>query len=174
VIDIAAAMAKSGYNAENRPERTNVQVEDKGNNEQAETKVESQAATASVETKVESAVQEAEKQEVVAAVVEQPKVEATQPTTISWQEVLKQQQPDTVLKELLGVDDTKLGFIKELQELDPKMVAFLNTWKSNGDVTAYLREMTTDYSKMSSEDMMRCQLTHQYPEASEQAIEALL
>ncbi len=174
VVDVAALMAKSGYNSDNRPERTNEQVEDKGKNEQAnETKVEPQAATASVETKVESAVQEAETPKEVAKVEAQPQVVEQPQTTISWQEVLKQQQPDTVLKELLGVDDSKLSFIKEVGELPAEMLRLIETWKNKGDVTSYVREWTTDYSKMSSEDVMRNQLRNDYPEASDRAIEAL-
>lgn len=172
VIDIAAAMAKSGYNSENRPEHKE-QVEDKGNNEQAETKVESQAATASVETKVESAVQEAETPNEVAKVETQSQVVEQPQTIITWQEVLKQQQPDTVLKELLGVDDSKLAFIKGANDLPVEILKLIDTWKNKGDVTAYVKEWTTDYSKMSSEDVMRNQLKEEYPEASERAIEAL-
>lgn len=102
------------------------------------------------------------------APIEQPEV--PQPT---WQEVLKNQQPDTVLKEL-GFDEKVVGFVKELKELDPKMVAFLEHWKSNnGDVTSYLRELTTDYSKMSAEDVMRHQLRQEYPKASPQQLDVL-
>ncbi len=165
---IAELMAKTGYNAENRP--TERKVEDTGNNDQTETKVESQAATAGAETKVE--VKQETQTPPIETKVEVKETVAEQPKTISWQEVLKQQQPDTVLKEL-GFDDSKVGFIKELKELDPKMVAFLNTWKSTGDVTAYLRELTTDYSKMSAENVMRHQLRQEYPRASEKQIELL-
>jgi len=168
-LNIAELMAKQGYNSENRPEK----VEDKGNNEQAaETVVESQTAMVGEEAKVESAVQEAEKPNVVVEQVQTEQAKAPQETTTTWQEVLKQQQPDTVLKEL-GFDDSKIGLIGKLKELDPKMVAFLDTWQSNGDVTAYLREMTTDYSKMSSEEVMRSQLKDEYPEAAEKTIDAL-
>jgi len=169
--NIAELMAKQGYNSENRPE-SKEQVEDKGNNEQTgETKVEVQAATASTETKVENVVQEAEKSGTVIPV--ETKTETQPQTTVSWQEVLKQQQPDTVLKELLGVDDSKIGLLNKIKNLDPKMVQFLNVWESKGDVNAYLAEMTTDYSKMSSENVMRHQLRNEYPEASDRAIDAL-
>lgn len=170
---IAELMAKSGYNSEDRPEQN--PVENTGNNEQeVETKVESQAATVGGETKVETVVQEAEKPTETVQVEQSKAVaEEVKPTTVSWQEVLKQQQPDTVLKELLGVDDSKLGFIKELKELPPEMAKFLDTWKNKGDISAYLKEWTTDYSKMSAEDVMRNQLKADYPEASEKAIDAL-
>lgn len=79
---------------------------------------------------------------------------------VSWQEVLKKQQPqsDAILKEL-GFDD--------------KLVGFINHWKNNGDVTAYLRELTTDYTKMPAEEVMKHQLKLEYPNASERAIEVL-
>lgn len=93
-----------------------------------------------------------------------------QPT---WQEVLKSQQPDTVFKEL-GIDDSVVNLVKDLKEVDPKMVAFLNHWKTNnGDVTEYLKELSTDYSKMSAEDVMRHQLRQDYPKASDRALEVL-
>lgn len=88
------------------------------------------------------------------------------------QEVLRQQQPDFILKEL-GYDDDKIGFIQELKDLDPKMVNFLNLWKANGDVTGYLKELSTDYSKMPVEEVMRHQLRQEYPQATERQLELL-
>ena len=88
------------------------------------------------------------------------------------QEVLRQQQPDFILREL-GYDDDKIGFIQELKDLDPKMVNFLNLWKSNGDVTGYLKELSTDYSKMPVEEVMRHQLRQEYPQATERQLELL-
>lgn len=170
-VNIAELMAKQGYNSENRPAER--MVEDKGNNEQVETEVEVQAATASAETKVETLVQEAEKPSEVVVAKTETKVEEKPTTTPTWQEVLKQQQPDSVLKELLGVDDSKVGLINTLKDLPPQMVGLIDTWKSNGDLVAYLKEMTTDYSKMSSEDVMRNQLRLDYPKASEKQIEIL-
>ncbi len=96
----------------------------------------------------------------------EPAPEVKQPTL---QEVLRQHQPAAILKEL-GYDDK---VVNELKELDPKMVAFLNHWKQNGDVTAFLRELSTDYSKMPAEDVMRHQLQRDYPRASPQQIEVL-
>jgi hypothetical protein len=166
---IAELMAKQGYNSEDRPAQ--VQVENKGENEQTETQVEVQAAIVGTETKVEEVVQETKTPVAEAATI--PVVEEKPQTTITWQEVLKQQQPDTVLKELLGVDDTKIGLLKTVKDLPPQVVGLIDTWKSNGDLVAYLKEMTTDYSKMSSEDVMRSQFRLEYPRATEKAIEAL-
>lgn len=173
-VNIAELMAKSGYNSDNRP-APQVQVEDKGNNEQTKkTEVEAQTAKVGEETKVENVVQEAEKpKEVVEQVQEQPKVEEKPQATITWQEVLKQQQPDTVLKELLGVDDSKIGLLNTVKDLPPQLVGLIDTWKANGDLSTYLKEMVTDYSKMSSEDVMRSQLRLEYPKASDAAINAI-
>ncbi len=98
---------------------------------------------------------------------------AAEPTRVpTLQEVLKSQQPDTVLKEL-GYDDNLVKFLSGLKGVDPKVVNFLNTWKNGGDVTSYLKEWTTDYSKLSAEDVMRHQLRQEHPKASDPQIEAL-
>ena len=119
-----------------------------------------------VETKTESPAKvEPEK-------VETPKKSESAPPAKQWQEVLKE-QPDAVLKEL-GFNEQLVGFINGLKEIDPKMVAFLDHWKNNnGDVSEYLKELTTDYSKMSAEDVMFHQLRQEYPKASEAALTAL-
>ncbi len=135
-------------------------------------------ATSNVEEKKEEAKPESQQQPEVK--VEEPKpVEVATPPTVevpkqeTWQEVLKKQPNETVLKELLGVDDDKVSFVKEMLELDPKMVAFLQTWKKDGDVKGYLREMTTDYQKMNAEEVMRHQLRQEYPKASEAQLNAI-
>lgn len=91
----------------------------------------------------------------------------------TWQEVLRNQQPkaEEVLQNL-GYDANAVGLAKELQE-NPTMLAFYNHWKSNGDVSAYLRELNTDYNKMPAEEVMRHQLRKEYPKASEAAINAI-
>lgn len=101
-----------------------------------------------------------------------PQKEEMKAQQVQWQEVLRNQQPDTVLKEL-GYDEKAVSFLKDFNSLDPKMQAFLNVWKTNGDVKEYLREMTTDYEKMSAEEVMRHQLRQEYPKASQQQLEAL-
>jgi hypothetical protein len=90
----------------------------------------------------------------------------------NWQDVLKNQQPDDVLK-ALGFDEKAISFIKELKEVDPKMVGFLNTWKEKGNVTDYLKELSTDFSTMPAEDVMRHQLRLEYPKASEAQLDIL-
>jgi hypothetical protein len=103
------------------------------------------------------------------------KVEEQAPTQVQqqWQEVLRQQQPEAILKEL-GFNENAVGFLKELKDVDPKMVQFFNMWKSDGDsLKDYLKEMTTDYSQLSSEDVMRRQLREEYPKATEKQLEVL-
>lgn len=108
--------------------------------------------------------------------VEEPKVEAlaipAQPAVQqTWQEVLKAQQPETVFKEL-GYDEKVVGLSKTLND-NPKMIAFFEQWASNGDLRPYLKALTTDYSKMGSEELMRHQLLDEYPDAEEATINAL-
>jgi hypothetical protein len=91
--------------------------------------------------------------------------------TLSWQEVLKQQPEDDVLK-TLGLDASVVSLSKELKD-NPQMLAFYQHWKSNGDVQAYLRELTTDYTKMPAEEVMRHQLKQEYPKATQQQLDAL-
>lgn len=101
----------------------------------------------------------------------EPQKEA--PQQLNWQEVLKSQQPDTILKEL-GFDDKTVGFLKGKKGIDEKMLNFLNHWETNnGDVTKYLQELTTDYSKMPATDVMRHQLRQEYPKATDKQIDAL-
>lgn len=95
------------------------------------------------------------------------------PQQLNWQEVLKSQQPDTILKEL-GFDDKTIGFLKGKKGIDEKMLNFLNHWETNnGDVTKYLQELSTDYSKMPATEVMRHQLREEYPKATEKQIDAL-
>jgi len=101
-----------------------------------------------------------------------PPIEETKKTDLNWQEVLRNQQPDTVLKEL-GFDDKMVSFLKDTKELDPKMINFFHHWKENGNINEYLKELNTDYENMTSEEVMRHQLRREYPKASEKALNAL-
>lgn len=96
-----------------------------------------------------------------------------EPKQLSWQEVLKSQQPDAILKEL-GFDDKTAGFLKGKKGIDEKLLNFINHWETNnGDVTKYLQELSTDYTKMPAEDVMRIQLRQEYPKATDKQIDAL-
>lgn len=110
--------------------------------------------------------------------IEPVKVEAAkepEPTKApSWQEVLRQQQPDTVLKELLGLSDKEVGILNEVKGFDKVdyFTNFLKAWKE-GKGNDYLREWTTDYSKMSAEEVMRHQLRQEYPKATPTQLDIL-
>jgi len=90
---------------------------------------------------------------------------------LTLDEVLKNEQPDTILKKL-GVSDNVRSLIGELKDVDPKVIGLLNAWKE-GKATEYLKELTTDYTKMSSEEVMRHQLREDYPKASEKQLNIL-
>ncbi len=164
---IAEIMAKQGVQNSGNMVATPINTEETEKPNLTET---TPAATAT-EVKVEEVIAETPTPtEVVVETPTPPIVEAVTPQQ-SWQEVA-QKQPNDVLK-ALGFDEKTVDFVKDLKELDPKMVAFLNTWKSGGDVTGYLRELTTDYSKLSAEEMMRHHIRQSYPKADERQLEVL-
>jgi len=135
------------------------------------TETETTPAAIATEAKVEEVNAETPTPKEVVETTPTPQiVEAKEPQT-TWQEVA-QKQPNDVLK-ALGFNDDVANFVSDLKELDPKMVAFLNTWKSGGDVTGYLREMTTDYTKLSAEEVMRHHIRQSYPKADERQLEIL-
>lgn len=90
-----------------------------------------------------------------------------------WQEVLKSQQPDTVLKEL-GFDENEVSILNELKGFDKKeyFINFLKALKSGEEVT-YLKELTTDYLKMPPEEVLRQQLRDEFPKATEAQLNVL-
>jgi hypothetical protein len=90
----------------------------------------------------------------------------------TWQEVLKQ-QPDTnlILKEL-GYDDKAVKLLSKLKQFDPKVMGLVDAY-TEGKHVDYLKELTTDYSKMSAEEVMRHQLQQEYQGASKQQLDAL-
>jgi len=140
--------------------------------EQAQEPAPAATATASSPAESEQPATPSPAQEPAQAEPTPPIAAVPAPQVPTWQEVLKNQQPDTVLKELLG-DDKVVSLAKRLKEVDPKMVAFLDKWQNKEDLTSYLREMTTDYSKMTAEDVMRHQLRQEYPKASQQQLEVI-
>lgn len=169
---VAELMAKHGTVSTGTPATTPIVINSEKKEEPPKPTEDSPAVTATETSNGEKANLETPSPEQVAEEVQTPQ-KAEEPTKqLAWQEVLRNQQPDDVLKEM-GYDEKAVGFLKEFSTLDPKMQAFLNVWKSGGDVTEYLREMTTDYSKMSAEEVMRHQLRREYPKASQQQLDAL-
>jgi hypothetical protein len=109
----------------------------------------------------------------VEAAKPEPPQTATTATPPSWQEVLKTQQPDTILKEL-GYGENLVNFLKGKKDLDPKLVGFYNHWETNqGNVKDYLRALDTDFSKMAPEDVMKYQLQAQNPELDAKQLDRL-
>jgi|694.fasta_scaffold41755_4 hypothetical protein len=85
-------------------------------------------------------------------------IAAEPPTEVNWKEQLQKEPPAAILKEL--------GY-------DERMVNFLEHWKSGGDITEYLKEVATDYTKMDAAELMRHQLRLEYPDATEEQLEVL-
>jgi hypothetical protein len=59
------------------------------------------------------------------------------------------------------------------KRLTPEMKAFIQHWEGKGDVKEYLTALSTDYSKMPAEDVMRHQLRQDYPRATEAQLNVL-
>jgi hypothetical protein len=168
---IAELMAASGVmNTTEEMVATPIQITEQ-KEEPTATKVEEPAATATLEPNVDTAKSETP---LPTAATEQAqnlqKVEPQVPQP-KWQEVLKSQQPDSVLKEL-GFDDKLVRLVNELKEFDPNVWGLIQSYKE-GKHIEYLRELTTDYKSMSAEEVMRHQLRQEYPTASEAALDAL-
>jgi hypothetical protein len=90
----------------------------------------------------------------------------------TWQEVLKSQQPDIIFKEL-GYDEDTAKYLTGRKGIDKKMLNFLTHWETNGDVNRYLQEASTNYDKMSAEDVMKLQLRREYPNATQKQLDVL-
>jgi hypothetical protein len=168
---IAELMAKSGVmNSTENPLAQAIQI----NKEQIEKPPATESTpvvTTNEDSQAVTANQETPTPEVKEQVAVTPQIEERPPVQPSWQEVLKQQPEDDVLK-TLGLDASVVSLSKELKE-NQQMMAFFQHWKSNGDVQSYLKELSTDYTKMPAEEVMRHQLKQEYPKATPQQIEAL-
>lgn len=133
--------------------------------------VEPVATTNPPATPAEAAKPEAPSQPQEPAKTPEPPIAAEPPKVPTLQEVLKSQQPDAVLKEL-GYDDNTVKLLNKLKQFDPKVMGLVDAY-TEGKHVDYLRELTTDYSKMSAEEVMRHQLKLDYPTASSQQLDAL-
>lgn len=168
-LNIAALMAKSGVvNETDNMVATPIEIaENKAETSQTEG---TPVATTTDLPAAETASPETPSQTERKVVEETPKSDPPKPASL--QEVLRQNQPEAILKEL-GYDDSAVSFLKELKDVDPKMVAFFNTWKTGGDIQAYFKALSTDYGKMPAEEVMRHQIKQEYPNASDRQIEIL-
>lgn len=169
-LNIAALMAKSGVlNETDSPVATPIDIKETNQVKEAVPVATTTTASndGSVTTK-ETPLPTEEPKKV------EPPIEVPQLKAQTWQEVLRQQQPDTILKEL-GFDDKAIRLAKELNGFEKAdfFANLVNQWKTSGDLTGYLKQLTTDYSKMSAEDVMRHQLRQDYPRASDKQLDIL-
>ena len=172
---IASIMAREGRKTGIDGEDINpIRLNNDGSWETKSTQAEAPAVPAKEDAPVgkEDKEQSASKSAEAEASVPEPQIEEESNEGASWLDAIKQQQPEEVLK-ALGFDEKTASFIKELKEIDPKMVNFLSTWKEKGDVSGYLNELGKDYSTMPAEDVMRHQLQLDYPKATEAQLEVL-
>lgn len=132
----------------------------------SEVKAEEQVSSA-VESKSAESANEAQPQSQV------PETKSDNKEPVKWQEVLKNQQPEEILKEL-GYNSESVRFMNEIKDADPKILHFLNLWKTDQNAFKdYVSEMNTDYAQLSSEEVMRRQLKEEYPKASEKQLDAI-
>lgn len=120
--------------------------------------------------KVEKVETESPAKEEPAKTEAQPIAEKVEAKVQTWQEVLKSQPNTEVLKEL-GFDEKTQGIVSFLKE-NPKMGELIEAYKEGKHVD-YLRELSTDYNKMSAKEVMRHQLKQEYPTANDKALEVL-
>src|ERR1700677_2283565 len=170
-VNLAEIMSKSGKLAQPGTEGQAPKINTSETKEQPNPAPAPAPATATAQQPAEPAKSEPQKPKEEAkpapAQTEQPA------TPISWQEVLKQQQPNAIFKEL-GYGEQLAEFLHENKELDPKLVNLLTHWKtSDGNMEPYLKAMTTDFAKMPPEEVMRHQLREQYPELDAKQLDRL-
>jgi len=132
----------------------------------SEVKAEEQSSSA-VEPKSAASANEVQPQSQV------PETKSDNKEPVKWQEVLKNQQPDEILKEL-GYSSESVSFMSKIKDADPKILHFLDLWKTDANAFKdYVSEMNADYAQLSSEEVMRRQLKEEYPKASEKQLEAI-
>lgn len=84
--------------------------------------------------------------------------EPTKPVEIDWKEVLKK-QPEVEILKAVGLDE--------------KMINFLTRWKGGEDLKDYLEAASTDYSKMSAEEIMRRYYQREFSSVSPEDFEEI-
>ena len=169
---IASLMAKQGVKTtnDNKAAKPVVNTENKEEPKQAQKETVATTTTSNAETaNPESLPPTDEKKE-----AETKPIAQTATTNQTWQEVLKSQQPNNVLKEL-GFDDKTVQVIQDLNKFEKKDFFYnlFNEWKSKGDLKSYLNELSTDYGKMSPEQVMRHQLAEEYGTDNQKTLDAL-
>lgn len=173
-IIAAEAMAKFGSKSSEDSVAEPIDINEK---KEVEKPKDEETATAKVEETKTDEKPASETSQEKQTPIEETKKEETTPIAqapekvLTLEEVLKTNQPDTVLK-ALGFDDEKVALVQELKDIDPKLVGIIQAWKS-GQLGDYVKELATDYSKMEAEDVMRHQLRVDYPKATERQLEIL-
>jgi len=170
-VNIAEAMAKYGVkNDSTEPVATPIPIEAK-TEPVPEEKVVTPAETATELQTTETVKEEPQQVQKEVVVTPAPAIPESQPKPPTLQEVLKIHQPQSVLNEL-GYDDKTVQLLNKVKGFDPKVLGLIEAYE-NGTHIDYLRELTTDYSKMSAEDVMRHQLKQDYPKASDAQLQIL-
>jgi hypothetical protein len=160
-LNIAAMMAKEGQKTDDSPVQVPVQntpppqVEQPKVTQQDETKAETVNVPPAPPAAAEPPKPEPVRTEPAAAPVA-PVQQPAQPVDVDWKELLKK-QPETDVLKAVGLDD--------------KMINFLSRWKSGEDLKDYLEAVTTDYSKMSPEELLRRQLYREFGSLSAEDFE---
>lgn len=155
-ISAAEAMAKFGSKSSEDSVAEPIDINEK---KEVEKPKDEETATAKVEETKTDEKPASETSQEKQTPIEETKKEETTPIAqapekvLTLEEVLKTNQPDTVLK-ALGFDDEKVALVQELKDIDPKLVGIIQAWKS-GQLGDYVKELATDYSKMEAEDVMR-------------------
>jgi hypothetical protein len=142
-VNIAAMMAKEGFKTDDSP--VNILVQDTTPIEAAPPGEPPKAAEPVVaETATTTPPPEAPRPP-------EPPKEAPAPQPVQpepdWRELLKK-QPEAEIYKAVGLDE--------------KMINFLSRWKGGEDLKDYYEAITTDYSKMSSEEVLRRHLFKEF------------
>lgn len=139
-VNIAAMMAKEGFKTDDSP--VTIPVQDtppapEATPTEAPRTAEAQTETVAAPPSTEAPkVEEPPKQAPPTA----PEPRPAEPAMPDWRELIKQQPEVEVLKHF---------------GLDEKMINFLNRWKGGEDLKDYLEAVTTDYTKMTPEEVLR-------------------
>lgn len=172
-MSMAEAMAKQGRKTdENSPAYVPIAIPEKKEEVKKEEPVVAATATpASSEEKPASETSKTEVKTEEPIKVETPPIAAEPAKVPTLDEVLKKNQPEAIFK-ALGFDDDKVAIIQELKDVDPKLVGIIQAWK-NGTLGNYVSELSTDYLKMTPEEVMRHQLRVDYPKATQRQLDIL-
>jgi len=169
---IASLMAKQGVmNSNEGMVATPISI-DRRTEETQTTKVEAPVEPTTAETKVEETkVETPSPVEKVEAKQEPQKEAVNAKSEVNWQDALKGQQPEAVLKQL-GFNERQAEFIAGLKDVDEKVLNLLDSYKK-GEYMDYLKLSSIDFEKMPAEELMRHHLRKEYPKASEEQLDAL-